>query len=261
MNGAGQKAASGMTPTLIDSDTDSAATKRNKIVYFQPKLFLPMLSFMVSTPPIRRPGRPRREESGDVEQRLVDTAMQLLVEHGPNLTMNSIIAASGLSRKTVYAHYPNKSALFAAVVRQMLGYGLEPMTVPPRPDWRESLLAFVEACLVEVCEPYATGMRRLLMLNPSFMEEARPHIEQVVVRRYLDPMIAFLQSQIDQGSIPDQDVAFAAESLTSLILSESHRRFFQGEAENSIDPVHLNAHARRLTGLFCGGILAPTQSC
>lgn len=93
------------------------------------------------------------------------------------------------------------------------------------------------------------------------MEEARPHIEQVVVRRYLDPMIAFLQSLVDRGTIPDQDVAFAAESLTSLILSESHRRFFQGEAENRIDPAHLNAHARRLTGLFCGGILAPTQSC
>ena len=216
-----------------------------------------MVSLMTSPPPIRRPGRPRREESGDVEQRLVDTAMQMLAEHGPSLTMNSIIAASGLSRKTVYAYYPNKSALFAAVVRQMLGYALNPVTIAPRADWRDSLLAFVEACLVEVCEPYATSMRRLLMLNPSFMEEARPHIEQVVVRRYLDPLIAFLQSLVDQGIIPDQDVAFAAESLTSLILSESHRRFFTGEADNSIDPIHLNAHARRLTGLFCGGISAP----
>ena len=216
-----------------------------------------MHSLMVSSPPIRRPGRPRREETGDIDQRLVETAMQMLVEHGPSLTMNSIIAASGLSRKTVYAHYPNKSALFAAVVRQMLGHDLTPVTVPLGPAWQESLLAFVEACLVEVCEPYATGMRRLLMLNPSFMEEARPQIEQVVVRRYLDPLIAFLQSLVDQGTLPNQDVAFAAESLTSLILSESHRRFFKGEADDSIDPVHLHSHARRLTGLFCGGVLAP----
>ena len=119
----------------------------------------------------------------------------------------------------------------------------------------------MEACLVEVCEPGATGLRRLLMLNPSFMEETRPHIEQVVVRRYLDPLIAFLQSLVDQGILPDQDVTFAADSLTSLILSESHRRFFQGDAANGIDPANLNAYARRLTGLFCGGILAPAPNC
>lgn len=163
-----------------------------------------MLSFMVSTPPIRRPGRPgrpRREESGDVEQRLVDTAMQLLVEHGPNLTMNSIIAASGLSRKTVYAHYPNKSALFAAVVRQMLNYGLEPMIVPPCSDWQESLLAFVQGCLVEVCEPYATGMRRLLMLT-SLIHDARfrarsGHLLRLAVLRGRPASLAFVSPHSD----------------------------------------------------------------
>lgn len=214
---------------------------------------------MTDSPPLRRPGRPRREESGDVEQRLADASMRMLVEHGPSLTMNTIIAASGLSRKTVYAHYPNKQALFAAVVRQMLGYARNPLVVPPRPHWQESLLSFVEDCLVEVCEPYATAMRRLLMLNPSFMEEVRPQIEQVVVQRYLDPLTSYLQSLVDQGVLPNQDVAFAAESLTSLILSESHRRFFQGEADNGIDREQLNRHARRLTALFCGGVLRPAD--
>ncbi|ANI80042.1 MULTISPECIES: TetR/AcrR family transcriptional regulator [Sphingobium] len=214
---------------------------------------------MTDNPPARRPGRPRREESAEIEHRLVETTMRMLVEHGPSLTMNTIITASGLSRKTVYAHYPNKPALFAAVVRQMLGYALQPLAVPPRARWQESLLSFVEQCLAEVCEPYATAMRRLLMLNSSFFEEARPQIEQVVVRRYLDPLAAYLQSLVDQGILPDQDVGFAAESLTSLILSESHRRFFQGEADDSVDAVQLNRHARRLTALFCGGITSPAD--
>jgi len=232
--------------------------KRNKIVYFQAADFLRWKSPMTDSPPARRPGRPSREESAQIEHRLVETTMRMLVEHGPSLTMNTIITASGLSRKTVYAHYPNKPALFAAVVRQMLGYALQPLAVPPRARWQERLLSFVEQCLAEVCEPYATAMRRLLMLNSSFLEEARPHIEQVVVRRYLDPLATYLQSLVDQGILPDQDVAFAAESLTSLILSESHRRFFQGEADSTIDPAQLERHARRLTALFCGGILSPT---
>jgi AcrR family transcriptional regulator len=215
---------------------------------------------VTDSPPVRRPGRPRRDESGDVELRLIDASMRMLIEHGPSLTMNTIISASGLSRKTVYARYPNKTALFAAVIRQMLGYARDPLLIPPRPDWRESLFAFVEDCLAEVCEPHATAMRRLLMLNPSFMDEARPQIEQVVVRRYLDPLTGYLQSLVDENVLPDQDVAFAAEALTSLILSESHRRFFQGEADEAIDRAQLSRHARRLTDLFCGGIMGTGQN-
>jgi hypothetical protein len=60
---------------------------------------------------------------------------------------------------------------------------------------------------------------------------------------------------VDQAILPDQDVAFAAEALTSLILSESHRRFFQALPSDSVDPVQLHDHARRLTALFCGGVL------
>lgn len=239
--------------------SDSGWNKRNKIVYFHIIDFFAMKVLMTDSPPLRRPGRPRREESGDVEQRLAEASMRMLVEHGPSLTMNTIISASGLSRKTVYAHYPNKAALFAAALRQMLGYAREPLVVPHRPHWQESLLCFVEDCLAEVCEPSATAMRRLLMLHPSFMEEVKPQIEQVVVQRYLDPLTSYLKLLVNQQVLPEQDVGFAAESLTSLILSESHRRFFQGEADNGLDRVQLNRHARRLTALFCGGVMNPAN--
>jgi AcrR family transcriptional regulator len=212
---------------------------------------------MIDSPPVRRPGRPRSEDSGDVEQRLLDAGMRMLLEHGPSLTMNTIIAASGLSRKTVYAHYPNKQALFAAVVRQMLGYARSPLAISPRPQWQQSLLAFVEDCLAETCQPHATVMRRLMMLYPSFMEEVRPQVEQVVVRRYLDPLTSHLQSLVDQGLLPDQDVAFAAGFLTSMILSESQRLFFQSNADAAVDRAQLKEHARQLTALFCGGIERP----
>lgn len=206
--------------------------------------------------PIRRPGRPRREESGDIEQQLVDAAMRMVVQHGPGLTMNSIIAASGLSRKTVYARYPNKQTLMAAVVRKMLTYGLEPMRIPERPDWRESLRDFVRASLHEVCLAETMLLRRLLMLNPDFMEEAKPRLEQVVVRRYMDPLIGFLGRLMETGKIPRQDIPFLAEALTSLVLAESHRRFFQNDVDVATDSQRLDELATKLVRLFCGGIMA-----
>ncbi|QGP81250.1 TetR/AcrR family transcriptional regulator [Sphingobium sp. CAP-1] len=211
---------------------------------------------MNETVPTRRPGRPRREESGDIDQQLIDAAMQMLAQHGPALTMNTIIAASGLSRKTVYARYPNKPALMAAVVRTMLDYGLEPLVIPDRPHWRESLHAFVDQSLNEVCQPQAMTLRRLLTLDPAFMDKVKPRIEQVIVRRYMDPLIAFLDELVQAGTIPPQDIPFAAEALTSLVLSESHRRFFQNDIDVANDPDRLDEFAQKLVRLFCDGILA-----
>lgn len=210
---------------------------------------------MTSPPPTRRPGRPKREESGDINQQLVDAAIRMVAQHGPALTMNTIIAASGLSRKTVYAHYPNKNALLAAVVRQLLDYGLEPLSIPPHADWRDSLQNFVEQSLVEVCQPHAMSMRRLLMLHPEFMESVKPRIEQVVVRRYMDPLAAFLDELAEQGCIPRQDTSFVAEMMTSLVLSEAHRRFFQNDIDVANDPERFTRFAAKLTTLFCDGIL------
>lgn len=211
---------------------------------------------MNETVPTRRPGRPRREESGDIDQQLVEAAIRMVAQHGPALTMNTIIAASGLSRKTVYARYPNKPALMAAVVRRMLDYGLEPLVIPERPHWRESLHAFVDQSLNEVCLPQAMTLRRLLMLDPTFMDEVKPRIEQVVVRRYMDPLVGFLNGLVNAGTIPPQDIGFAAEALTSLVLSESHRRFFQNDVDVANDPGRLDEYARKLVRLFCDGLLA-----
>jgi len=204
----------------------------------------------------RRPGRPRREERGDIDQQLVDAAVQMVVEHGPGLTMNTIIAGSGLSRKTVYMRYGNKSALMAAVVRRLLDYGREPLVIVDQSDWRQSLRDFINQSLKEVCLPQAMSLRRLLILNPEVMDEAKPRIEQAVVRRYMDPLIALLDRLIKSGAIPDQDSAFAAEALTNLVLAEAHRRFFQNDVDVANDPARLDILAAKLTQLFCGGILA-----
>lgn len=211
---------------------------------------------MTDSRPTRRPGRPRREESGDIEQQIVDAATHMVAQHGPGLTMNMIIAASGLSRKTVYAHYPNKSALMAAVVRRMLDYGLEPLVMPARTDWRDSLHDFILESLRELCLPQAMSMRRLLMLDPSFMEEAKPRIEQVVVNRYMDPLTGFLNGLVKAGTIPPQDVPFVAEALTNLVLAESHRRFFQNDLDVATDGQRLAALATKITRLICEGISA-----
>lgn len=203
------------------------------------------------SPPARRPGRPRREEAGDIERRLTEAAVHMLVQHGAGVTMNALIAASGLSRKTVYARYPNMSALLLSVLRKLLHFEHAPFAVPEGPDWRLRLRDSIRDLLEEVSQPHAQALRRILMMDSSLFEEVKPQIEQVVVRRYVDPFSGFFTSLIEDGLIPLQDTVFAAETLMNIVLMEAQRRFYEGD--DSKDPMIFVGNAARL---FCGGLAA-----
>lgn len=198
-------------------------------------------------------GRPRREEVGSIDRRLADATLSMVLRHGSAVTMNAIIEASGVSRKTVYARHSNKSALLLAVIRHLLDFDHEPLAIGATQCWQDDLRRFVAASLKENCQPETMALRRLLMLDPSHIDEVRPQIEMIVVRRYMDPLATFLNRLIEEGEIPAQNVWASAEALTNLILAESHKHHFR--QVQHIEPEQLENHADYLTDLFCHGIV------
>lgn len=198
-------------------------------------------------------GRPRREDVEAIDRRLADAALSMVLRHGSAVTMNAVIEASGLSRKTVYARHANKSALLIAVIRHLLDFDQEPLTIAPHPNWKDSLREFISDSLREICQPESVALRRLLMLDPAYIADVRSQIEMIVVRRYMDPLMLLLKQLIQDEKIPPHDVGRSTEALTNLMLAESHKRFFlQGDAD---DEAALDNHASYLTDLFCHGIM------
>ena len=206
---------------------------------------------MTDAPTARRPGRPRREEAGDIEKRLMDAAMQMLIQHSSGVTMNALITASGLSRKTVYARYPNMSALLLSVLRQMLDFEMAPLVMPEGPDWRCRLRAFIGILLDEMSEPHAHVLRRILLMDSSLFEEVKPRIEQLMVDRYINPLNAFFTDLVERDLIPPQDTMFAAETLMQMVLQEAQRCFFDDGVDKD-SSIFVGKVAR----LICGGLVA-----
>ncbi|MGW9194133.1 TetR/AcrR family transcriptional regulator [Micromonospora chersina] len=68
------------------------------------------------SPPERR--RRVRAEARRSVAAILDAAIRVLGER-PQATMEDVAAAAGLSRQTVYAHFPSRDALVAAVFRRM----------------------------------------------------------------------------------------------------------------------------------------------
>ena len=64
-----------------------------------------------------RTGRPPRELSGEVDGRILDAARRVFLERGlAGASMDEIASLACAGKPTIYARFPGKQALFAAVV-------------------------------------------------------------------------------------------------------------------------------------------------
>lgn len=79
---------------------------------------------MARLPMLRKPkrlavrsGRPSRELAGEVDQRILDAARQVFLEHGlAGASIDEIAALARAGKPTIYARFPGKEALFTEVV-------------------------------------------------------------------------------------------------------------------------------------------------
>jgi AcrR family transcriptional regulator len=64
-----------------------------------------------------RCGRPSKELAGEVEERILDAAREVFLKHGfGGASIDEIAAVARSAKTTIYARFPNKRALFTAVV-------------------------------------------------------------------------------------------------------------------------------------------------
>src|SRR5437762_13051779 len=64
-----------------------------------------------------RSGRPPRELAGEVEERILDAAAKVFLERGfEGASVDEIADVAHAGKPTIYARFPGKEALFAAVM-------------------------------------------------------------------------------------------------------------------------------------------------
>src|SRR5580693_7521198 len=67
--------------------------------------------------PAGRVGRPPRERAGEVDARILDAARRVFLQHGlAGASIDEIANIARAGKPTIYARFPNKVALFSAVV-------------------------------------------------------------------------------------------------------------------------------------------------
>ena len=124
-----------------------------------------------------RRGRPTRVESEAIERRLREAAVAAFVANGfDGTTMQAVAAAAGVTKRTLYAKYPDKRALFAAVIPRALAdmpfRDADPEVLDG--DLESALRVLAHQIVARLVEPHAVNLRRLALLEAHRIAELDP---------------------------------------------------------------------------------------
>lgn len=202
----------------------------------------------------RRPGRPSLSN-----EQLLDKALDLFLEKGfAGTSIDAITAAAGMAKRTVYARYGDKEALFKAALTRAIDEWLVPierLRAEEGDDFEASLTRIGTILVANVLSP--AGLRLLRLTNSESV--SMPEVALDNVRRGTEPTLAYLADLFRRrlggpdGSFPEADDA--AQAFLSIVVS--------GPASNAawgmrMDPTMVDSHTRYAVRLFLHGVLAST---
>lgn len=153
-----------------------------------------------------RRGRPRRAET---DERVATAALRLLRTGGPGaVTMESVAAASGVAKTTIYRRHANRAALMSTVLRAAIGVP----ELAPEGSAREKLRFSLEQAWRQMADILGPGGLAAIVADtdPQFTElfrdALRPYDEALVARLREDARAGLVRADVD------------AEGVVSLLL-------------------------------------------
>ncbi|MCK9904599.1 TetR family transcriptional regulator [Parafrankia colletiae] len=182
--------------------------------------------------PRRGAGRPTREQAEARHEELLDTALDLFLERGFELaTIEMIAGRVNMTKRTVYARYPDKAALFRAAVQRAIERQIAPRALLEsldNGDLAETLEAIARLRIAQVATPNGLRLQRIIntesyrfpeIFTASFEQSGRPVIEFVA---------GVIERAVAAGTIAPTNPALAASVFMSMLVSGPVRTIVSG---------------------------------
>ena len=203
----------------------------------------------------RRPGRPTLSN-----EELLDAALDLFLENGFERTgIEAIAAAAGMAKRTVYARYSDKTALFEAALNRAIEDWIVPVDVlqgVEGDDVEDTLLRIGQILVRNVLRP--NGQRLLRLTNA--VAGQMPEIAAFNVQKGTEPTLAYLADLFRRRLGPDgmaaSQAADAAEAFLDLVVGGPANLAARGVA---LDDAAVDRHTRYTVGLFLHGVVPRDQ--
>ena len=209
-----------------------------------------------------RGGRPPRERAGEVDARILAAAQKAFFEHGlAGASMDQIASLAGAGKPTIYSRFPNKEALFTAVVMRDIEHtvvtGIQNYTVTG--DTIERRLTNLSSDLLQrILVGDTIGLLRLAVSEARRFPDLAGRVGGMARARGAEavaPLLAEVVSTNETGPVP----AFAPERLATttrlfqeLVLMPMVFRALMGE-HLTVLRQEIAAHVARNVRFFLAG--------
>lgn len=202
-----------------------------------------------------RGGRPSRADALRLRQRILEVATELFLAQGYGSTSIEAVAAhAGISKRTLYHRFDDKSALFAAVVHEIIAQIRPPADVPliEGATLHEVLRRLAGMILRAALSPKALALHRLVMAESArFPELVRAVHGDGSTREATTLISGLLARDLRDSKLNAENRAFAAQQFIFMIVSLPQRRAMG--YGTPMTAAELDAWADKSVALFLGG--------
>ncbi|MBD1909012.1 MULTISPECIES: TetR/AcrR family transcriptional regulator [unclassified Leptolyngbya] len=161
-----------------------------------------------------------RDLSPEKTEAILDGAVQEFLEHGyAGARIDRIVAAAGVSKATVYRHFPDKEALFTALTRRMASRK-ELFQMQKIQSFEEEPSSFLRRYASRMLDNVASDPQILTFLRIIIGESGRfPELARSFVQNIEKPSLDFLTYYLSSHpNLQIEDPEVAARSFVSTLI-------------------------------------------
>lgn len=199
-------------------------------------------------------GRPTRAQAAQRHEELLDRALELFLENGFQLvTIDSIAAAVGMTKRTMYARYPDKRALFKAAVQRAIDRWVVPierLRAAVTEDLEETLIALARIRLANAISPAGLQLQRIINAESYRFPEIFTQTYEQGMRPAIEFIAEVLRRHHKAGTVKITRPETAAAAFLSMVVGGPTRAIVWG---GPVDEEDLDERIRYCVRLFLDG--------
>lgn len=202
-----------------------------------------------------RRGRPTQAEAKKLHQTLRRAAVATFLEYGyDGATMDAIARAAGITRRTLYARYPDKRAVFLDVIPWALTRRAEDEfdQEPNGTDLRAALVAIGRAGLARAIDPDIVKLTRIAMNEAARFPEFAVSAHSMRWSARHGQVMDLLRRYQEAGAVKIDDLETAAGLFIGMVEHLPGRLADCGIHRSAEDE---ERHVQQAVDLFLRGIL------